>query len=262
MGNVEPYDYPVGRGIFGRSVRSQDFEDLALYEQFFVGQRDGFFVEMGALDGITLSNTFAFEDKLGWSGVLLEANPRACRTLFRNRPRAIKLCTAVSMNHSWLTFQDGLYVSTFGDPTQFSDTFAKRFHPKRSRPRQQYEVPSAPLGQLLRAVGVSHIDLFSLDVEGSEYRVLQTFDWRIPVRVWCVEWNPEVGDLQTNASIAAIMRRHGYERHRWAHETTATRPLSQNQLWVWGGVWNVSTVVWQQWVPNSESLHPEPSSAK
>ena len=106
MGNVEPYDYPVGRGIFGRSARSQLFEDLALYEQFFVGQRDGFFVEMGALDGIYLSNTFAFEDKLGWSGVLLEANPRACRTLFRNRPRAIKLCTAVSMNHSWLTFQD------------------------------------------------------------------------------------------------------------------------------------------------------------
>ena len=45
-----------------------------LVKQFFHGQRHGFYLEMGALDGITQSHSLKFEEDLGWDGVLLEAN--------------------------------------------------------------------------------------------------------------------------------------------------------------------------------------------
>ncbi len=38
-------------------------------------KRDGFFIECGALDGETRSNTLILERQLGWEGVLIEADP-------------------------------------------------------------------------------------------------------------------------------------------------------------------------------------------
>lgn len=37
-------------------------------------KRNGFFVELGACDGLYLSNTLFFERSMGWKGVLIEPN--------------------------------------------------------------------------------------------------------------------------------------------------------------------------------------------
>jgi len=41
----------------------------------FQRKRNGFFIEAGASDGISFSNTLYFEAKLGWTGLLVEPNP-------------------------------------------------------------------------------------------------------------------------------------------------------------------------------------------
>ena len=238
------YNYPLGRAALGKYSRSQDLEDLALYEQFFTGQRDGRFLEMGALDGLALSNTYAYEMAMNWTGVLIEATPAACRRLFRNRPRATNLCTAVSSDYRMITFEEGTYSSTFGSLEDMPPVFAERFHSKK---RALHQVPSAPLGQLLRMAGVTHLDLASIDVEGSEVKVLETMDWTIPVRVWCIEWQPPMSPSSLNASIAAIMTSNGYKRLAWAHEYDSARPLDQNQLWVWQQRWTPEFYSWQQY---------------
>ena len=38
-------------------------------------QKNGFFVECGALDGETRSNTLILEEELEWNGILIEADP-------------------------------------------------------------------------------------------------------------------------------------------------------------------------------------------
>ena len=38
----------------------------------YINFRDGFYIEMGAHDGIINSNTYYFEKKLNWSGILIE----------------------------------------------------------------------------------------------------------------------------------------------------------------------------------------------
>ena len=84
-------------------------------------------------------------------------------------------------------------------------------------------------------MGIKYVDFFSLDVEGSEARVLATMDWTIPVRVWCIEWEPKVAPASTNQSIAELMTRNGYERRRWEHEDDGVKPLTPNQPPTAGG---------------------------
>lgn len=50
-----------------------------------------YFVEVGAADGLDLSNSFALEAHLGWRGLCVEASPSSVALLRANRP----LCTVV-----------------------------------------------------------------------------------------------------------------------------------------------------------------------
>lgn len=239
-------------GEGGARHHSQEKEELALYEMFFAGQRGGTFVEMGALDGVTFSNTLLYESVLNWTGVLIEANPASCAKLFVNRPRARCLCSAVSANSSSITFETGHHAATFAALDKMSAGFRNRWHgPARGVPRAtKLAVPSEPLGKLLRAVGVASVDLFSLDVEGSELQVLQTFDWSIPVRVWCIEVDEAAERGAVRREIGALLASKGYRNVPWHHgQGDGAMPLARNELWVQAAPWTPAQYAWRQWVP-------------
>ena len=65
---------------------SQLGEDCLL-ALFFEFKSHGFFVDVGAFDGIYLSNTYFFE-QLGWTGICVEASPTYFNLCVRNRPRS------------------------------------------------------------------------------------------------------------------------------------------------------------------------------
>jgi hypothetical protein len=48
-------------------------------------------------------------------------------------------------------------------------------------------VKTRRLDDILKDAGVTHIDFFSLDVEGHEYEVLKSMDWSIPVKILLIE---------------------------------------------------------------------------
>ena len=54
---ADGYKFPLARSVLGRFSRSQNHEDLALYEMFFTKRRGGTFVEIGAPDGFEYSNS-------------------------------------------------------------------------------------------------------------------------------------------------------------------------------------------------------------
>ena len=224
----------------GGHSHSQNGEDVALHAQFFADDvNPGTFAEMGAFDGDQLSNTHAFERLLQWKGVLIEANPALCAPLVRNRPSARTLCTAVSANYSRIRFEKGSFSSTFGEVAEM-DSFHRRFHRYPGRFKQDW-VPSGPLGHLLRMVGLTHLDLFSLDVEGSEIKVLLTHDWSLPVRVWCIEVAEE-----RRAPISALMASKGYRHERWL--VNGNYSFEGSELWVWDrGPWTPEAYTWRQY---------------
>ena len=200
------------------------------------------FVEMGALDGLKYSNTLAFERALNWRGVLIEANPAMCELLFyttaHNRTRSQPLCTGVSKNYSRLQMEKGAFLSTYGEVNEM-DSLHLKFHQRIGRYQQDF-VPSAPLGQLLRMAGLASIDLFSLDVEGSELKVLNTHDWSLPVRVWCIEVNHE-----RLPAIDELLTSKGYRHTPW--QATGNYSLAGSDLWVWPGQWTPAKYKWKQY---------------
>ena len=68
-------------GVFGLIGRQSLSPGLALPTSFnnnnnmLFDQRYGVYIEAGALDGETMSNTLALEMDLGWKGLLIEADP-------------------------------------------------------------------------------------------------------------------------------------------------------------------------------------------
>ena len=230
------HDYAAAYDRLGRAnCKSQDREDVALYEHFFAGEQTceqkGRFVEMGALDGVTYSNTYAYEKALGWEGVLIEANPLACTKLARRRPRAVRFCSAVSNDSKPILFESGVYPTVFAAVSEMDADWRAEWHFGAGTTRQitptKVLVPSSPLGQLLRRANVTRIDLFSLDVEGSELRVLETMDWSIPVHVWMVE---VLNEERLGERIRRLFEENGYIRRKWLHDTEGR--LARNHLYV------------------------------
>ena len=214
----------------GTHRMSEHGQDIALFEQFFGAVRGGTFVEMGALDGVLASNTYAFYKVLNWTGLLMDANPASCEPLRRNRQGAICLCPmAIAKNTSFLEFQTGTYLTTFGhveDTRSGLSGKATKTLYSGLRAGNRVRVPAMPLSSVLRKYSIKFIDFFSLDCEGSELRTLQTMDWSIPVRVWMIEVQPERSD-KNEAAIAALLEQHGYERWYWSKRATpGTRQMA------------------------------------
>ena len=71
--------------LMKRHSRSQQGEDAYAVENFFKGLCGGIYVELGALDGVKLSNTYFFRHALEWKGALIEPNKRLFEKLKKNR---------------------------------------------------------------------------------------------------------------------------------------------------------------------------------
>ena len=54
---------------------SQFKQDQFLNEVLFNNKKNGFFIDIGAHDGVTISNTLFFEKQNDWKGICIEPNP-------------------------------------------------------------------------------------------------------------------------------------------------------------------------------------------
>jgi len=51
---------------------SQYNQDKFIYENFFHNKKEGVFIDIGAYDGLMLSNSKFFEDTMNWTGICIE----------------------------------------------------------------------------------------------------------------------------------------------------------------------------------------------
>ena len=166
--------------------QSQIFQDLlvlyALNEK-----RDGFFIEFGAADGVSLSNTFLLEKSYGWSGIVAE--PAHCwqESLKANRKCAIDLRYVWSETGKTLEFNETADASL----STAKEFLNRDFHSSERIGAQTYCVETISINDLARAHNApAEIDYLSLDTEGSELQILQSFDFqKYKVKVITVEHN-------------------------------------------------------------------------
>jgi FkbM family methyltransferase len=171
--------------------------------------RGGVFVEAGAYDGVTFSNTLFFERNLGWRGLCVEPQPSAFQKL-REARAASTICENVAIGPAFGEAEfieadtvDGTAFS--GLAGQLGDRLTARMLRTAKRMRR-YQVPVVTLGSLLEKHGLDKIDYCSIDADGSDLAILETLDFdRFRIDVLTVENN--YGDPQ----FGEVMRASGYE---------------------------------------------------
>lgn len=179
---------------------SQIGQDRYVRNRFFPEKADGYFVEIGAEDGVRFSNCKHFED-LGWSGIAIEARDSAYEKLKRNRTCKCIHATLFS-RETTVNFLD---IGGFGKGLSgIVDSYDPR-HQSRidaqcaSRETTKKEVVSKTtrkLSDILQEQRVSHIDFLSIDTEGSELAILETVDFKkVKIDVIAIEDNYNSRDL-------------------------------------------------------------------
>lgn len=156
--------------------------DLDRQLQRHVPGRDGVFVEAGANDGFTQSNTYFLERFRDWRGVLIEPLPELVERCRRERPLArVFQCALVGPEHRdpKVRMHDANLMSLVVGAQKSAE--AERRHLRRAAEVQQIEVrqvevPARTLSDVLDEAGLSRIDLLSLDVEGFELQALSGLD--------------------------------------------------------------------------------------
>jgi FkbM family methyltransferase len=217
----------------------QNGEDAILwrfFNGFFTGSR-GFYVDVGAFDGVYLSNSLVFE-KAGWYGICVEALPQYAELCRQNRPGAKVVAAAV--------VADGRdTVELRSDPTglfasQTPDTKVVAGHYKgwgfQEPEWDRVTVPAISLNKLLE--GTPPIDFLSLDIEGGETEVLSTLNWeRYRPRVLLLEANT----AEERRALEETLAPAGYRLARslnWNHFFTAPADVARLR--------RVHAVVWLQ----------------
>ncbi len=180
---------------------SQYRQDEFLNKNIFKNTKNGFFVEMGADDGISLSNTLFFERKLGWSGICVEPRKEAYEKLVKNR-KCRTANVGIALEKGEKDFIDaksaGLIsgLSEYMDPRHLS-RLEKEVAKQGEKP-QNIKITCITFNELIARFPTDHIDYFSLDVEGGELQILQSIDYKkTPIYCISVENNFKEPDINS-----------------------------------------------------------------
>jgi FkbM family methyltransferase len=150
----------------------------------YLKKTPGYFIELGANDGVTQSNTFYLEKYKGWRGALIEAIPQKADQCKKNRPASLTFTAACVpfdyddthvpvLYSNLMSVAKGLEVP---DPERYADE-GKPFLGE-SETIYEFMAPARTLTDiLLEANAPRIIDFVSLDVEGNEISVLRGVDF-------------------------------------------------------------------------------------
>jgi len=155
-----------------RLYYSQNGEDSLLWELFKDKPEPGYFVEVGALDGMRFSNTYSFE-QAGWTGICIEAHPDYIELLRRNRPNSKIVHAAVAdFDREHINF----YANSRGSLSTLNADLEEEFrgYGEYFTGWEVKQVPVRTLDTILSLhAAPAGFDILSIDVEGGEVAVLQ-----------------------------------------------------------------------------------------
>jgi FkbM family methyltransferase len=174
---ISKLSYFKNNYLDGYAVKSysQEGEDLIL-NRIFEQQKKGFYVDVGAHHPKRFSNTYIFYKK-GWHGINIDAMPGGMKLFEKFRPRDINIEKAISDKKQTLTY----YI--FNEPALngFSEDLSKlRSNKENYFIKSTKKIETLTLVEVLDKYLPNHreIDFLSIDVEGLDYNVLKSHDFK------------------------------------------------------------------------------------
>ena len=156
---------------------------------FFGNKRDGFFIEMGAADGILASNTYRFERDFGWNGILIEPIENYYNDISVNRPTTkftFNVCVGEIEGSVEFKRIEGNSKLLSGIIDKCSTAHCSRIEREVLAMDQVIHIDSIPcrrMDAILKECDTNHVDYCSIDVEGGELSVLKSISMETsPIR--------------------------------------------------------------------------------
>lgn len=210
----EFYDIEILRSD---GYHSQVGQDKWIYETLFAGMATGFFVDIGANDGVSLSNTLALEQR-GWRGIAFEPNPFMFEKLVENRScEVVNAAVAAQEGAGMFRAISGYSNMLSGLIDEYDQRHLERIQREIEEHGGEYqdiEIQLVSLERVLEKHNISKVDYLSIDVEGAELQILESIDFSsIDVSALSVENN------YNDYRIPRLMNKNGYElRVRLQHD--------------------------------------------
>lgn len=171
---------------------SQVEQDLFVLD-FLNYKTEGFFLDIGAHNGISLSNTYLLEKEYNWNGLCVELNKELFKILNKKRT----------------CFKSDLVITNYNGKCDFNEN---DFLGHINNNNGNYNCTT--IEKLLKDNScLKIIDYFSLDVEGHEYEILNTFLYdEYEFKVLTVEHNKYVHGEELKNKIYNLLNSKGYTR--------------------------------------------------
>jgi FkbM family methyltransferase len=133
-------------------------------DSIFNQKTNGFFIELGANDGLTQSNTAFFEKYRNWTGILIEPSFLAFQKCLLNRTKSICINAACVSKD----FNDNEIMGDFDSGCLMASINGERLNQKNLT-----KVKALTLENILdNNLSNRNIDFISLDTEGYEFNIL------------------------------------------------------------------------------------------
>ena len=184
--------------------------------------RSGFFVDIGASDGVTASNTYLLEKFYKWQGICVDPNPVTLKSMCGARDTIVSDLCVYKESGKILPFK---YL---GDQSQFYgwnlrsgiDGIISKDMPVKMNDHKVFTITLTDLLELYNAP--NKIDYISIDVEGSELEVLAGLDFsKYDIKMFSIEHENE----ENRAKIEWTMSRNNYTRVDFDQQCTEDRYL-------------------------------------
>jgi FkbM family methyltransferase len=179
---------------------SQNDEEKFILE-YFSGAK-GVFMDIGANDGKTLSNSYALVER-GWPGVCVEASPKAWERLrslhgWQNGNGIQLINVAVGSYDGNIDFNESGELLGTGDVALVSSTRQDEMDRwvSLNMPFEKVSVPVITFKTLLERCLYNHFDFLTIDIEGMEPEVVPQIDFtELGIIMAIIEWNGKNADL-------------------------------------------------------------------
>ena len=216
---LDDYMIPQTFHIECKKYFSQYKQDEILDSSIFKGFKNGFFMDVGAHDGVTFNNTLYFEKTQGWTGINIEPIENSFNTLQCNRPKCRNYNCAISNVNG---VSDFIYAS---GPDMLSG-LQEYYDPRHSArldwhisdeggSKQVIKVQTRRIEDVLDENNIKHVHMLSIDVEGAEFEVVKSINFE---KVFIDTINFENNYSDTSVPIIEYLKTKGYIEFNQGHE--------------------------------------------
>lgn len=137
-------------------------------------KKNGYFVEFGATNGVDLSNSYLMEKEFLWNGILAEPARMWHKELQENRSVSIETKCVWKESGQTIKFNE----TEIGELSTIDNFSGKDSHSEARKSSARYNEETISLLDLLETHNAPKvIDYLSIDTEGSEYEILNNFDF-------------------------------------------------------------------------------------